>query len=276
MGKAAKSASATGPAADKKKGVKKDKSSMRLHEMYPTLFEKNAVDYSQMTGVVQPKRDLRRYVKWPKYIRIMRQKKILLARLKMPPSVNQFNYTVDKSQASNILKLMQKYRPESRSARKARLLEMAKTKKEGGEVSYKRPISVTFGLEAVTRAVERKTAKLVVIAHDCDPIDLVIWLPTLCRKMDVPYCIMKDRARLGAVVHKKTCLTLCFTDVRGEDRTDFDKLAASMKGMYNDNVEARRQWGGLKLSNKSMLVAAKRERELRLEQAKKLGLNLGA
>lgn len=43
-------------------------------------------------------------------------------------------------------------------------------------------------------------AQLVVIAHDVDPIELVVWLPALCRKMEVPYCIVKGKARLGAVI----------------------------------------------------------------------------
>lgn len=38
-----------------------------------------------------------------------------------------------------------------------------------------------------------------VIAHDVDPIELVVWLPTLCRIMEVPYCIVKGKSRLGAV-----------------------------------------------------------------------------
>ena len=42
-------------------------------------------------------------------------------------------------------------------------------------------------------------AQLVVIAHDVDPIELVVWLPALCRKMGVPYAIVKGKARLGAV-----------------------------------------------------------------------------
>ena len=42
-------------------------------------------------------------------------------------------------------------------------------------------------------------AQLVVIAHDVDPIELVIWLPALCRKMGIPYCIVKGKARLGQV-----------------------------------------------------------------------------
>ena len=31
-----------------------------------------------------------------------------------------------------------------------------------------------------------------VIAHDVDPIKLVVRLPTLCRKMEIPYCIVFD------------------------------------------------------------------------------------
>ena len=34
-------------------------------------------------------------------------------------------------------------------------------------------------------------AQLVCIAHDVDPIELVIWLPALCRKMNIPYVIVK-------------------------------------------------------------------------------------
>ena len=39
-------------------------------------------------GDIQPRRDLSRYVRWPKYIRIQRQRKILYQRLKVPPSIN--------------------------------------------------------------------------------------------------------------------------------------------------------------------------------------------
>ena len=48
-----------------------------------------------------------------------------------------------------------------------------------------------YGLKHVTTLVEQKKARMVVIAHDVDPIELVLWLPALCRKMDVPFCIVK-------------------------------------------------------------------------------------
>jgi hypothetical protein len=47
----------------------------------------------------------------------------------------------------------------------------------------------------------------VVIAHDVDPIELVVWLPALCRKMEVPYAIVKGKSRLGAVIF--STLFLC-------------------------------------------------------------------
>lgn len=60
------------------------------------LFEKNARNF-RIGGDIQPKRDLTRFVKWPKYIRIQRQKRILFTRLKVPPVINQFSKTIDKN-----------------------------------------------------------------------------------------------------------------------------------------------------------------------------------
>ena len=47
------------------------------------------------------------------------------------------------------------------------------------------------GVNDVTTFVEEKKAQLVVIANDVDPIEMVMFLPALCRKMGVPYCILR-------------------------------------------------------------------------------------
>jgi ribosomal protein L7Ae-like RNA K-turn-binding protein len=52
-------------------------------------------------------------------------------------------------------------------------------------------VVVKYGLNHVTDLVESGKAQLVVIAHDVDPIELVVWLPALCKKMNVPYIIVK-------------------------------------------------------------------------------------
>ena len=61
------------------------------------LFEKNPRSY-RIGQDIQPKRDLTRFVRWPKYVKIQRQKRILLTRLKVPPALNQFRKTIDKNQ----------------------------------------------------------------------------------------------------------------------------------------------------------------------------------
>lgn len=60
------------------------------------LFEKRPKQFG-IGGALPPKKDLHRYVKWPKAIRIQRQRRILRQRLKVPPALNQFTKTLDKN-----------------------------------------------------------------------------------------------------------------------------------------------------------------------------------
>merc|ERR1719455_3813 len=207
------------------------------------LFEKTPRNF-RLGADIQPKRDLSRFIKWPKYVRLQRAKKIMLMRLKVPPAINQFNGAIDKNQASHVLKLCKKYMPETREAKKARLMEAAQQKKSGEEVKSKKPVVLKYGLNHVTTLVENKTAKLVVIAHDVDPIEMVCWLPALCRKKDVPYCIIKGKGRLGQLVHKKAAACIALTAVAKEDQNELDKLSKNFKEQFNENSETRRRWGG--------------------------------
>ncbi|PYI11595.1 60S ribosomal protein L7A [Aspergillus sclerotiicarbonarius CBS 121057] len=196
---------------------------------------------------IQPKRNLSRFVKWPEYVRLQRQKKILNLRLKVPPSIAQFQATLDRNTAAQTFKFLNKYRPETKVEKKERLHAEATAVAEGKkkeEVS-KKPYNVKYGLNHVVGLVENKKASLVLIAHDVDPIELVVFLPALCRKMGVPYAIVKGKARLGTVVHKKTAAVLALTETRAEDKAEFAKLLSAVKEGYTDKTEeSRRHWGG--------------------------------
>lgn len=63
---------------------------------------------------------------------------------------------------------------------------------------------------------------------------MVLFLPALCRKMNVPYCIVKCKARLGMVVRRKTCAVVAFDKLNPEDRGTLSKLVETCKTNYND------------------------------------------
>lgn len=202
-----------------------------------------------------------RYVKWPEYVRLQRQRSILKRRLKVPPSINQFTRTLDKNTATSLFRLFNKYQPESKVEKKQRLAVAAAAKAAGQTLDKgKKPLAVKYGLNHITALIEAKKAQLVVIAHDVDPIELVVWLPALCRKMGVPYCIVKSKARLGTLVHKKTATAVAICEVATEHKQDLVALVQAVKANYNDKYEeVSKIWGGGIMGAKSQAMMRKRE-----------------
>ena len=212
---------------------------------------------------IQPARDLTRFVRWPEYVRLQRQKVILNQRLKVPPAIAQFSNALDKNTATALFKLMNKYRPESKQEKKSRLDAVAKDvadgKKNDPKADGKKPLFVKYGLNHVVALIEAKKANLVVIADDVDPIELVVFIPALCRKMGIPYVIVKGKARIGTLVHKKTSAVAAIQDVRSEDQRELATLVSAAKANYLEKYEeSRRHWGGGVRGNKSEAKLAKR------------------
>lgn len=180
---------------------------------------------------------------------------ILSQRLKVPPAIAQFSHTLDKNTATQLFKLLNKYRPETKQEKRARLEAVAKATAEEKEVQSKvclrslthcdlfrsqssplphmqdskKPLFAKYGLNHCVALIEAKKASLVIIAHDVDPIELVIFLPALCRKMGVPYVIVKSKARLGMVVHRKTAAVVTLQDVKSEDQRELATLVSASK-----------------------------------------------
>jgi len=211
---------------------------------------------------IQPRTDLTRFVKWPEYVRLQRQKVILHQRLKVPPAIAQFSHTLDKNTATQLYKLLNKYRPETKQEKKARLDAVAKAtaeEKEAQAKDSKKPLFVKYGLNHCVALIEAKKAALVAIADDVDPIELVVFLPALCRKMGVPYVIVKSKSRLGTVVHKKTAAVLTIQEVKSEDQKELSTIVSAAKANFSDKYEdQRRQWGGGMRGNKSIQKLRKR------------------
>merc|ERR1712159_532748 len=203
------------------------------------LIEKKPRTFS-IGGDIRPTTDLTRFVKWPKYVRLQRSRRVLYQRLKLPPAINQF-------------------KPETKAKKAERLGEAAESKAAGGNAATKKPVCVKMGINHVTKLVEEKEAKLVVIAHDVDPIEIVMWLPSLCKARGIPYCIVKSKARLGQLVSKKTATCLAITEVKPEHKADLASLVQLCEAHFNSNYDsAMKQWGDAIPSDRQAAKVAKR------------------
>ena len=53
------------------------------------------------------------------------------------------------------------------------------------------------GTNEVTKSSERAEAKLVVMAEDVDPVEILVHIPMLCEEKRIPYLYVPKKQRLG-------------------------------------------------------------------------------
>jgi len=56
---------------------------------------------------------------------------------------------------------------------------------------------IKIGVNEVTKAIERGVAKLVLIAKDVDPVEIVMHLPIICEEKNIPYTYVATKKVLG-------------------------------------------------------------------------------
>lgn len=107
------------------------------------------------------------------------------------------------------------------------------------------------------------------IASDVDPIEIVLWMPALCRRMNVPYCFVRGTAELGQICHQKNASCVALVDVRKEDETEVNNLATAFRAQFNDNEKLRKEVGGFIKGQKSQVKFDKTQQEREKETIKK-------
>ena len=75
---------------------------------------------------VRPRIVKSRFVKFPRYVQLQRQKRILMRRLKVPPALAQFYDPLDKDTCKKVYKILESYAPETKKEKKERLKNEAK------------------------------------------------------------------------------------------------------------------------------------------------------
>ncbi len=59
---------------------------------------------------------------------------------------------------------------------------------------------VRKGINEATKAIEREKAKLVVVANDINPPEIVMHLPPLCDEKKIPFVVATSKKELGSAV----------------------------------------------------------------------------
>lgn len=83
--------------------------------------------------------------------------------------------------------------------------------------------------------------------------------------MDIPYCFVKGKSKLGQLVHQKNAAVVALTEVRKEDEGDLGNLANAFRTNFNENVDIRKQGREPIRGNRSQIkynkLMAEKERE---------------
>lgn len=87
------------------------------------------------------------------------------------------------------------------------------------------------GTNETTKAVERGIAKLVYIAMDVDPPEVVAHLPLLCEEKNIPYVYVKSKADIGkAIKLDVSCASAAIVD-EGNAKKELTTLVEKLKGL---------------------------------------------
>jgi H/ACA ribonucleoprotein complex subunit 2 len=119
-----------------------------------------------------------------------------------------------------------------------RLLKLVR--KSGKDKSLKR------GVKEVVKAIRKNskgydlfllmflTLRIVIMAGDISPIDVLTHVPVLCEEAGIPYAFVPSKAELGAAgsTRRPTCCVLIPTPKSGSDLVkNFEKCAKEMKNL---------------------------------------------
>ena len=105
---------------------------------------------------------------------------------------------------------------------------------------------------------------------DVDPIELVLWMPALCVKRNIPFVIVKAKQRLGALVHKKTASCIAICEINPDDSSTFKGLTKKANTSFNLRYNVlKKTWGKRILGIKTKHRIDKRKRVRKAERERR-------
>ncbi len=99
--------------------------------------------------------------------------------------------------------------------------EELKTKQAAILEKIKRSGKIKIGSNEATKAAERANAKLILIAEDVSPPEIVMHLPLICKEKRIPYSYVATKKELGAIVGIEVGTAAIAVLDEGETKKDF-------------------------------------------------------
>lgn len=90
---------------------------------------------------------------------------------------------------------------------------------------------IKAGVNEVTKAVERGTAKLVVIAADVSPPEIVMHLPVVCKEKNIPFSFVSTRKELGAQAGLPVSAAAIAVLDEGDAKKELAEVAKKLEGL---------------------------------------------
>ncbi|EQB67830.1 MAG: hypothetical protein AMDU4_FER2C00337G0005 [Ferroplasma sp. Type II] len=106
------------------------------------------------------------------------------------------------------------------------------------ENSY-RSGKIKKGTNEVVKSIERGEAKVVVIAEDVSPPEVVFYLPVLCEERKVPYTYVKNKNDLGLKVGIASAASIAVVDY-GKNEDAYKDLISSIENAKSGKEEKKK------------------------------------
>uniref|UniRef100_A0A7C4W2E1 Large ribosomal subunit protein eL8 n=1 Tax=Geoglobus ahangari TaxID=113653 RepID=A0A7C4W2E1_9EURY len=87
------------------------------------------------------------------------------------------------------------------------------------------------GTNETTKSVERGLAKLVYIAMDVDPPEIVAHLPLLCEEKNIPYIYVKGKEELGKAAGIEVACASAAILNEGEAKKELESVITKLSGL---------------------------------------------
>ncbi len=100
---------------------------------------------------------------------------------------------------------------------------------------------IKIGINEVTKAIERNSAKLVVIAEDVTPVEIVMHIPVIAKEKNIPFTYVKTKDELGKAVGisaKASCIAVMDAGVNLKELQSLVSKLAELTGQKVEHKEA--------------------------------------